>query len=267
MLRLAQTLLALALAVSSAGGLAPASPAHVRSVPVAQVNGPQPAQPLAGRTVVVDPGHQLGNASHPAQTGALVDAGGFTKPCNTTGTATDAGYPESTFAFGVARRVRDRLERLGATVIMSRHSDSAAKWGPCVDVRGKLGNKGFRHRATNADVKLSIHGDGAAGDQHGFHLIIAEKHRAKEASTTFAHVVRRALGRAGFDRSTYIGGGTALDFRGDLGTLNLAHFPTVLAELGNMRNAGEAQVMSSARGQRRYARALSGAIATYLLGH
>ena len=70
--------------------------------------------PLAGRTVVIDPGHQLGNHNFPRQINRLVPAGGFKKPCNTTGTATNGGYPEATFTWQVARLLRQRLERLGA---------------------------------------------------------------------------------------------------------------------------------------------------------
>ena len=51
--------------------------------------------------MVIDPGHQLGNHNYPAQIGRLVPAGGFRKPCNTTGTATNGGYPEATFTWRV----------------------------------------------------------------------------------------------------------------------------------------------------------------------
>src|SRR6187431_1635329 len=97
-------------------------------------------RPLAGRTVVVDPGHQLGNSRHPRETAALVgDGAGGRKACNTAGTATAAGYPEATFAWQVAVGVRDRLRRLGATVLMTRADNSAEEWGPCVDRRGRVG--------------------------------------------------------------------------------------------------------------------------------
>ncbi|RLV51118.1 N-acetylmuramoyl-L-alanine amidase [Nocardioides mangrovicus] len=218
--------------------------------------------PLAGRTVVIDPGHQLGNARFPRQINAPVDAGGFDKPCNTTGTATNAGYPEATFAWKVAVGVRDRLRALGATVIMTRHSNSRAKWGPCVDVRGKIGDRGYRGRTSDADLKLSIHGDGSAAGNHGFHVIVATAKKAE--SMPYALDTRAALQRAGFVRSTYIGAGTALSVRGDLGTLNWSDMPTVMVELGNMRNAGDARVMRSAAGQRRYATALASAAQTYL---
>ena len=51
---------------------------------------------------MIDPGHQLGNHNFPRQINRLVPAGGFEKPCNTTGTATDGGYPEATFTWQVA---------------------------------------------------------------------------------------------------------------------------------------------------------------------
>src|SRR5436190_5071122 len=62
----------------------------------------KPAPP-PGRVVVLDPGHNGGNGSHPAEINRQVPAGrGKTKPCNTTGTATNAGYPEHAFTWYVA---------------------------------------------------------------------------------------------------------------------------------------------------------------------
>ncbi len=254
--------LPLVLATAVAVALTTVAPAPAMSPPPPRVA--VAPLPLAGVTIVVDPGHQLGNAGHPDEINQPVDAGGFTKPCNTTGTATNAGYPEATFAFRVSRRLRDRLEALGATVLMTRHRNSRDLWGPCVDVRGRLGDKGFRGRTANADLKISVHGDGAAAGDHGFHIIVASKKQSRRASLRYARATRRTLQGAGFVRSTYVGGGTALDLRGDLGTLNLSRFPTIMVELGNMRNAGDAGVMSSTKGQRRYARALTRGIRHYL---
>src|SRR5687768_4560869 len=62
--------------------------------------------PLAGKTVVIDPGHQLGNHNYPREINRSVPAGGFRKPCNTTGTATNAGFPEATFVWQVSRVLR-----------------------------------------------------------------------------------------------------------------------------------------------------------------
>jgi N-acetylmuramoyl-L-alanine amidase len=216
------------------------------------------AKPLAGKVIVIDPGHQLGNSRHPEQINHLVDAGGFKKPCNTTGTSTNGGYPEATFTFRVAKRLKARLERLGATVIMSRSRNSYDLWGPCVDYRGRLGNG-------RADLKVSIHGDGSAAGNHGFHVIVStQRHGYRKASTAYAKTTRKALQAEGFARSSYVGGGTALSFRGDLGTLNLSRMPTVMVELGNMRNARDASVMTSAKGQGRCARALARGVRLFL---
>ena len=94
--------------------------------------------PLTGHTIVLDPGHQLGNHNFPRRTGRLVPSGGFRKPCNTTGTSTRAGFPEATFTWRVTTRLKTRLERLGANVVLTRHSNRQDRWGPCVDTRGRL---------------------------------------------------------------------------------------------------------------------------------
>ncbi len=60
--------------------------------------------------------------------------------------------------------------------------------------------------------------------------------------------------------ANYIAGGDGLDRRSDLATLNLSRIPTVLVELGNMRSARDARVMSSRSGRIRYADALVAAI-------
>ena len=73
-------------------------------MPAAGRAGTQPL-PLAGRTILVDPGHNGGNATHPAAINRLVPAGGFRKACDTTGTATNDGrLTEAAFTFDVARR-------------------------------------------------------------------------------------------------------------------------------------------------------------------
>ena len=123
-------------------------------------------QPLAGKVIVLDAGHQLGNHNFPEEINRLVPAGGFSKPCNTTGTATDGGYAEATFAWNVTMKLKAKLEKSGATVVLTRTSNREDRWGPCVDVRGRAGNK------KDADLKLSIHGDGSlASGAHGFHVI------------------------------------------------------------------------------------------------
>jgi N-acetylmuramoyl-L-alanine amidase len=54
--------------------------------------------------------------------------------------------------------------------------------------------------------------------------------------------------------------------RADLAGLNLAEYPAILVELGNMKNAADAAAMESTDGQTRYAAAVTQGIVTYLAG-
>jgi N-acetylmuramoyl-L-alanine amidase len=235
----------------------------------------RPAQPpaaaagaLAGKVIVLDAGHQLGNHNFPEEINRLVPAGGFSKPCNTTGTSTNGGYAEATFAWNVTMKLKAKLEKSGATVVLTRTSNREDRWGPCVDYRGRAGNT--LRSGGNADLKISIHGDGSlASGAHGFHVIYPPD-RAPwtddifKPSKRLALVTKNALVSKGFSVATYIAGGDGLDERSDLGTLNLSDVPVVMLESGNMRDSGDAAVMTSAKGQARYARALAVAVRAFL---
>lgn len=219
--------------------------------------------PLSGRTVVLDAGHQLGNRNFPREIAQPVPAGGFTKPCNTTGTATNGGYAEATFTWAVTRLVRDRLHALGARVVLTRTSNSDDLWGPCVDVRGRSGNR------IEADLKLSIHADGSYGGGPGFHVIaptsrVGWTRDIYRPSRRLALGVRTELRERGLRYAAYVAGGDGLAFRGDLGTLNLSDVPAVMVELGNMRSVADARRMTSRTGRSTYAAALVAAIRQYL---
>lgn len=219
--------------------------------------------PLAGVRIALDPGHQLGNRHFRAQIGRLVPAGGFEKPCNTTGTSTNRGYAEATLNFRVARLVQKRLEALGARVLLTRTRNREDLWGPCVDTRGEFGAR------VHARLTVSLHGDGAPSGLRGFH-VIAPRSRSPWTTDIAAASLRLAKSlRAGFDarhipRSTYVGNGTALSIRSDLGTLNLSDVPVAMVEMGNMRNASDAHRMTTKKGRHRYARAVVRGIRIYL---
>lgn len=211
---------------------------------------------LAGRIVVIDPGHQLGNARFPRRIAQLVPAGGFKKPCNTTGTSTNGGFPEATFNWKVARLLQRRLEARGARVILTRSANSLSEWGPCVDRRGRAGNR------AGADLKISIHADGRFGGGPGFHVIAPPRrrpwtHDIYRPSLRLAKVMRTRLRAVGLPVARYTAGGDGLDIRRDLATLNLSDVPTVMVELGNMRDRRDAHRMTTPRGRARYARALA----------
>jgi N-acetylmuramoyl-L-alanine amidase len=217
----------------------------------------------AGRVVVLDPGHNGGNASHPEIINQLVPAGdGTTKPCNTTGTATNAGYSEHAFNWAVALQVRQLLEQKDITVVMTRPDDTGV--GPCVDKRAGIGN------SAHATAVVSIHGDGATYG-HGFHIMRAVHDlgtaSADEASARLAVDVHSAmLAGSGMTTATYAGS-NGYDQRSDLAGLNLSSRPTIMIECGNMRDAGDAARMSSVDGQDHIAAAIASGIEEFLNGH
>ncbi|WP_345383141.1 N-acetylmuramoyl-L-alanine amidase [Pseudonocardia yuanmonensis] len=248
--------LLLLVACTAAG---PAAPTPSVAVPTSSVTG-SPA-PSPQRTVVLDPGHNGGNASaRAAVTRQVPDGRGGTKACNTTGTSTDAGYPEHAFTWDLAARVRAHLEADGVAVVLTRTSDDGV--GPCVDERGKAGQE------AGADLLVSLHADGAAATGRGFHVAYSSPPLNEAQSgpaLDLARDLRDALRAGGFPTSDYIGR-DGLSPRSDLGGLNFATVPAALVECANMRNPGEAAVVSSADGRERYATAIATGIRRFLAG-
>jgi N-acetylmuramoyl-L-alanine amidase len=213
--------------------------------------------------VVLDPGHNGGNASHPAQVNRLVYAGyGRYKPCNTTGTATNAGYPEHRFNWRVALLVRKILVARGIKVILTRISDTGV--GPCVNRRAAI------ESTAGTACAVAIHADGAPSGGHGFH--VNEDSRRPEHATRatvmksrrLSRIIHDALAhRSGLVPSTYIGH-DGYYFRDDLAGLNLSTSPTTFLELGNMRNAHDAHLQSTPDGRHRIAHAIAAGILAYL---
>lgn len=252
----------------SAGPSAPTPAAPgllLRGAQPQEATPPRPARPLAGMVIAIDPGHNGGNAAHPAIVRRVVNAGnGVRKACNSTGTATRAGYPEHAFTFDVARRLAAVLRSRGATVVLTRPSDTGV--GPCVNVRAAIANR------AHADALISIHADGNPSSRaHGFHVIrsigMAGGPAATARSLRLALAIRAVFRtQTGMTYSTYIGGGTALSPRRDIGTLNLARMPAVMIEAGNMRQARDAALLRSAAFRQRAARALADGLQAFLLG-
>jgi N-acetylmuramoyl-L-alanine amidase len=216
---------------------------------------------LQGKTILVDPGHNGGNAAHPEIINKKVPAGGFKKECDTTGTATnDESLSEPAFTWDVAKRLRKLLEAEGAKVVFTRKNNAGV--GPCINKRAAIGNK------AKADAAISIHADGATASGHGFHVIYPGLVKGYtepiiKPSRRLAIKVRAALDTEGLTRSTYTGS-KGLDKRTDLGGLNLSKIPKVFVELGNMRNSGDAKDLKSKAWREATARSLRDGLAGYL---
>lgn len=222
--------------------------------------GATEALPLSGIVIAVDPGHDGGNASHIAAINRLVWIGNRWKACDTVGTTTRSGFPEHRFTFAVALRVKARLESLGATVYLTRTTDTG--YGPCIDVRGRFGAK------VHAQLTISIHGDGAFTSDHGFFvmkpgLVVGYTDDIRARSAGLATSVRAGLVAAGLHVANYYATNGIIS-RTDLGTLNMSNVPVVMVELGNMKNSVDASLMTSTTGRDRYAAGLVGGIRRYL---
>jgi N-acetylmuramoyl-L-alanine amidase len=211
------------------------------------------ALPLAGKTIAVDPGHNGANWSHPGEIGRLVDAGGFRKACDTTGTSTADGTSEAWYDLDVATRLARILRRDGARVVLTRTTNDGV--GPCIDERAAIGNR------ANADAAISIHADGGPALGRGFHVI----YRPRDAEARrLAVAVRDAFAAGTGEPSADYVGSAGLDVRSDLGGLNLSKVPKVLIETGNMRNAGDARRLESAAYRSREAAALAVGLEAFL---
>lgn len=213
---------------------------------------------IEGMSVFLDPGHSGANDASIAD--QVPDGRGGTKDCQTTGTSTADGYSEHAFNWDVALRVRAALEQRGVHTQLSRPDDSSV--GPCVDQRAAAAN------AMRPDADVSIHADGGPASGQGFHVNYSApplNDVQRGASTRLATVMRDSLVSAGLTPSTYLGS-DGLYGRADLAGLNLADYPAVLVEAGNMRNAGEAAAMETPEGRQRYADAITAGIVAFLAG-
>ncbi|MEU9451701.1 N-acetylmuramoyl-L-alanine amidase [Streptomyces sp. NPDC048277] len=223
---------------------------------------------LKGKVVVIDPGHNPGNFQHPSEINQKVNIGTNWKECDTTGTSTNAGYSEARFTLDVAHRLRVLLEKQGATVKLTHDGDQPA-WGPCVNRRAEIGN------AAHADAAISIHADGAPEGDRGFHVILPASVHSGAADTRPILASSRTLGErvesdfakvTGSAPSNYVGNGTGLDVRKDLGGLNLSTVPKVFIECGNMRDSKDAALLTSGSWRQKAAQGISEGIVSFLRG-
>jgi N-acetylmuramoyl-L-alanine amidase len=211
---------------------------------------------IAGMIVFLDPGH---NGANDASMAKQVPTGrGGTKDCQASGTTTDGGYPEHTFNWDTVLRIRAELTALGVRTAMSRGNDNAV--GPCVDERAAMAN------ALRPDAIVSIHADGGPASGRGFHVNYSDpplNDAQAGPAVQFAKVMRDQLVGSGIPAANYIGS-DGLYGRSDLAGLNLAQFPSILVEMGNMKNPADSALMNSPDGRQKYADAVVRGIAGYL---
>jgi N-acetylmuramoyl-L-alanine amidase len=226
------------------------------------------ALPLTGKVVVLDPGHNPTDRDHTAEINRLVDIGTERKACDTTGTATKAGYAEAAFTLDVVHRARALLTARGATVKLT-HDTGGPAFGPCIDERARIGNE------AGADAAISVHADGSAAGNRGFHVILPASLHQGIADTRSIVAPSRRLGTAvkryfadatGSAPANYLAGGTGLITRSDLGGLNLTTVPKVFIECGNMRDPNDAAELTDPAWRQSAAEGIADGITAFLQG-
>ncbi|GAA3115403.1 MULTISPECIES: N-acetylmuramoyl-L-alanine amidase [Nonomuraea] len=246
---------------AAAGQAAPATTAGQAPAAAQAKDAPPEAKPLDGKVVVIDPGHNGGNYRAPKEINRKVNVLTQMKACDTTGTSTNDGYSEAAFTWDVSKRLQKILKKRGATVKLTRTSNDGV--GPCITERAAIGNK------AGADAAISVHADGSAPANRGFHVIMPKKikgpvDKVVADSSSLGMAVRDAFRKGtGLPYSTYIGR-KALDYRSDLGGLNLSTVPKIFVEAGNMRNATEAAKFRDPKFRQKIAVALANGLQHYL---
>ncbi|MFT4296130.1 MAG: N-acetylmuramoyl-L-alanine amidase [Micropruina sp.] len=262
---------ALVLVAGLIGGCATSSPELAAPRPQPSVTATVQAttapakdeKPLAGRTIVVDPGHN-GKYQKSFNTKKVPAGNGKKKACNSSGT-TGKKLTEHAYNWAQAGLLKAELERRGATVLLTRKNDAGL--GPCVDKRAKVAND------AKAGLLISIHADGSyAAKARGFHIIVSTTMAGgsglEKTSQKLAKLARTELAaHTAMPRSTYIGRGTALSSRSDIATLNLlTATPGIMMEMGNMRHSKDLTLLKSKAFRLQVAQALADAAQSLLNG-
>ena len=213
---------------SSAGAETPdASAGDVSSQP--DTPEPDPAKPLTGHIICIDPGHCVTPETRTNLQEQVSPLSNETKKAFGGGTAGKT-MSEEKLNLTVGFQLRDKLQELGATVVMTREVSEIT-----------LTNRERCEIAYNSgsDVCVRIHADGStnssvngvsvlipAGDLLGTPSIVGESARLGQLMVDAVAQETGAKNRGTVDRS-------------DLTGFNWSQIPTVLIEMGYMTNPQE----------------------------
>lgn len=191
---------------------------------------PRPRLPLEGVVVAVDPGH-----------------GGED------GGVTHGGVKEKDINLAVALLLRDRLESLGARVIMTRESDEDY----FLDSRASLNMRLYKARQGEAQILLSIHANSFPdpsqwGAQTFYHPRSAEGRR-------LALLIQEELVRVEPDNYREA-------LAADYYVLRSSEMPAALIELGFLSNPGDRSKLVDPAYQARLAEAIATAVRRFVEG-
>lgn len=176
---------------------------------------------LAGKTIVVSPGHGV------YSTGGVVDRGAVS--------TLDPSFDEVDFNTYVGQKLRDKLEASGATVIMIREDENP------IDM--SLYERSVIANTANADAFIEIHGDSAGASASGIGTwIYTDSARLTASAQTdmrneFGYAINQALANAT--------GEPAYVKYGNFSVIRETEIPCVLVECGFLSNAHDLALLKS----------------------
>ncbi|MFC3834514.1 MULTISPECIES: N-acetylmuramoyl-L-alanine amidase family protein [Deinococcus] len=186
-----------------------------------------PARPLSGRVVVLDPGH-----------------GGTQK-----GGAGSLRVPEKNLVLPIALRAATLLRAQGATVVLTRTTD----------VTLGLYDRGMIAETARADLLVSIHANALPDgrDPRGIRgpEVYFSHPQAQGVAASILAGLRRTLPE--------LGPGEGLKGAADLALTRPTAQPSVLVETAYLTDAGNLRVLQSPAGQERLAQAIAAGIADH----
>jgi N-acetylmuramoyl-L-alanine amidase len=183
------------------------------------------ARPLAGLRIVVDPGHPPGGATGPT------------------------GYTEAEANLGVALRLRTLLQQGGATVLMTRTTDTAVdlSWRP------------FFADSVDADLLISVHNNALPDGVNPLTNSGTSVYFNQPRSEPLARATQSALVKRLGLRDLGVG-------RGDLALVRPTWMPSILTEGLFMAIPEQEAALRTPLGQRMYAEGVYNGIVDYLKG-
>ncbi len=181
---------------------------------------------LAGKVIVIDPGHQ---AHGDSSTEPIGPGSKERKAKVTTGTSGKVSGPESNVVLAVGKKLRGELKNQGATVYMTRTTENI---NISNSERADIAN------SHDADLFIRLHCDGI-GDSSvkGITMLVPSSNKWTKpivsASKSAGNAVQKAVIAATGARNR------GVVSRGDLSGFNYCKTPSILIEMGFMTNPTE----------------------------
>ncbi len=187
---------------------------------------PEPTLPLEGKTICVDPGHEVTalRVQEPISPYSSTTKEAFV------GGACGANQTEEQLNLAVGLRLQTLLEQQGAVVIMTRttHESDMTSYK-----RAQLANE------NHVDLCVRIHADGSTDPSvYGMSMLVpggdqlAAPEIAEPSRTAGEYVLNAAIAATGAKNNGIVP-------RSDLTGFNFAEVPTILIEMGFLNNPDE----------------------------